>query len=624
MRIHLLPDSVINKIAAGEVVDRPASVVKELVENALDAGATRIEVLLENGGRTLIEVRDNGHGMGKEDAVMAFERHATSKVESDADLFSISSHGFRGEALPSIASIAKLELKTRTVDDECGWMVQIHGGKIVSVKPSPCAVGTTVRVARLFFNTPVRRKFLRSDNYEASRVRVSLRNIALANPKVSFQLGENGRVVFFIPEHSDFFARASSQFRGTTMRVESSPDANAQVRGLVAHPSMAEADHEGFVLLVNGRVVRDRLLQKAVREGFHHTLKAKEHPVGVLDISLPPDQVDVNVHPQKAEVRFVQAQQIFKCVAESVHQALVRFKSPIPLEVHQAVWSVGNSSVHSQPPSYSISKLGTTDTVDASRVQGPTLGQIVGSIGAQSAAIGEQQHSGYEYPGSTLADREPRSARMLAFDTRSLIEESHKFAKMRFLGQVSACFLLFEDVADLVVMDMHAAHERINYARILAQVKSGGVKSQPLLVPFRIHVGEDSVEGLRERIEELCQCGFEISCLDSGDVMVHAEPILSLRKQISRSDLSAMFKEMARKQFWESSEYGFQELVSGLVARCACHDSVRSGDRLMDSEVVQLCCDLDSVDLAAACPHGRPVSVRFSRRAMESWFGRDN
>lgn len=610
MRIHLLSDSVINKIAAGEVVDRPASVVKELVENALDAGANRIEVLLENGGRSLIEVRDNGHGMGKADAVMALERHATSKVKSDADLFSISSHGFRGEALPSIASVSKFELRTRTEDDECGWIVQIHGGKIVSVKPSPCAVGTTVRVARLFFNTPVRRKFLRSDNYEASRVRVNLRNLALANHQVSFQLAENGRTVFFIPEHPDFFARASSQYRGTTMRVDAE-FAGVHVRGLVAHPSMAETDQEGFVLLVNGRVVRDRLLQKAVREGFHHTLKGKEHPVGVLDVTVAPEQVDVNVHPQKSEVRFVHAQQVFKCVSESVHKALVRFKSPVPLGVGQFAKNNGLLDIQQVPSGVLVS--GNNRAVGYPDWQQATVLQAVAPLETTSFAR-EPEVPQYEH-------RESQASAIIA---ESLIEEPSKFSSMRFLGQVSACFLLFEDAADLVVVDMHAAHERINYSRILAQVQSGGVKSQPLLIPFRVHVGEDSIEGLRERVEELRQFGFEVSCLDSGDVMIQAEPILSLRKQIARSDLATMFEEMAHKQFWESSEYGFHELVSSLVARCACHASVRSGDRLMDGEVVQLCSDLDGVDLAAACPHGRPVSVRFSRTAMESWFGRDN
>jgi DNA mismatch repair protein MutL len=618
MKIALLPEHLVNKIAAGEVVDRPASIVKELVENSIDAGASRINVVLEGGGRTGIEVNDDGSGMEKSDALMAFERHATSKLKSEEDLFSLTSRGFRGEALASIASVSKISLLTQYSETETGWSIQIEAGKILGVTPTSRAVGTTVRIRSLFYNTPVRRKFLRSETYEASRVRQMLRRIAILEPSVSFQLIEGGKTTIFFPTPATWKERAQQQLHGATVVCEGSKE-GVLVQGLVGHPSTARSDLEGMIVYVNRRNVSDRIIQRAVREGFQSTLKNSEHPVGVVSVTLDSHSLDVNVHPQKSEVRFVNPQAIFELVRDTVSEAVNSFRIPLDQSEIKTTDKTKNSSTYlsnnyATPWRSELKEKAITVRVAEIAVEDPV-------IKLKSDQVPYWKEPDVIQPAEIILAEQNTFAEN-AFNESLL---TFRYSSMHYLGQVAECYLLFEDRSEMVVMDMHAAHERVNYVKIWKSVASAGLVTQPLLIPFSVHIAPDAIPLIELHRDELATFGFELKIdLSCGRVDIISEPVLPLqRSHLSRHDLNLIFQELASTEEWQGAAGTFKERLSAVIARIACHSSIRSGDRLDASEVKALCEDLDGAELSSACPHGRPVVVRFKKNAMERWFGRD-
>lgn len=630
MTVQLLPDHLVNKIAAGEVVDRPASVVKELVENAIDAGATKITVNIEGGGRSLIEVHDNGCGLSRSDALMAFERHATSKLRSEEDLFSLTSRGFRGEALPSIASIAKVSLKTSNSSEGVGLNVQIEGGRILGVTPIARSIGTSIQVRSLFYNTPVRRKFLRSEEYESAKVKQTLRRIALIEPLISFDLVERGRMVLFLPAPATFLERAGSLLNGITARCQYQ-GSGIIVDGVIGHPAQATSSLESLIVYVNHRPVADKLIARAIRDGFESTLKAKEYPLGVLAIEVDPSMVDVNVHPQKSEVRFVRPQDVFEAVKKAVNTAFLSFRSPLPSNWSERTGSSWYEHRSDQNRAFEVRVVEERQLPDEYSAPGTLVTFATSGLtetyrasnsdnGATEPDALENGQSGAQILGIT--SEENNSAALNLYP-----DESFLYRSLRYLGQVSSCYLLFEGAGGaLVVMDMHAAHERVNYARLMARInESNTLNSQPLLVPYRVDLGEEALSMLRERFQEIESFGFKVRLVSDNAFELLSEPVMPFaRSHLRRSEIRTFFEDVARSDWGTDIGSLLRERLAAILARVACHASIRGGDRIDPAEVTALCTELDKIYTSNACPHGRPVVVSFSTLAMEKWFGRDN
>jgi len=573
MQIRVLSAEVINQIAAGEVVDRPAQVVRELVDNSIDAGADEIRIYIVSGGQTSIKVLDNGCGMERDDAVLAFERHATSKVKSVADLNAIQTLGFRGEALPSIAAVARVRLRTRMATSETGSEVVIEGGKLKDVQTVSCTPGTEVEVRHLYFNTPARRKFLKSVRAEELRIKQWVLHAALSYPGVHYRLFAEERELVNLPKRGSVLERAAGIFKGSTIAFEQTVGP-CHITGLLGHPAQAQADCAALVVLVNNRLVNDRLVLKAVKDGFSSTLREREFPLGFVSIKLPATEVDVNVHPQKSEVRFRAPQAVFLAVRNAVSQAVRQFKGPAPAFPRPLCEAAGERRAGSTGKQAFL----WDNAASAGKVSLPGMG-----------------HAALPVEG-----------------------ECFSFSNLRYIGQVFSCYLLCEYNSTLYVIDMHAAHERINYNLLREALKTKTIPSQRLLLGSEIRVGETGLFNLEGYKESLKLFGFEFESRPPESVLVQAVPGI-----LSGRDIGPLIREIAAMPVDGSAQGAIQERYDYFAARIACHASVRSGQELSSAEVYALLSALEAAEFGAACPHGRPVMVAFSEKEVEKWFGRD-
>ena len=600
-RIFRLSGELANQIAAGEVVERPSSVVKELVENALDAGATRIVVDVEQGGTTLVRVSDDGEGMTPDDALLCLERHATSKITRFTDLSDLGTFGFRGEALPSIASVSRLVLRTRPRGSNEGLEVVVEGGGTPAVAPAGGAVGTTIEVRDLFFNVPARRKFLKATATESAHVSVVLLGMALARYDVTFVLTRDGRPV---REHLRATsraerARAVMSSDGASLVECRSERGAVRIEAMLAPPERARSGATGLSILVNGRPVRDRQLVRAVSQSYGSVLESGRYPLGVVWIDVPPEVVDVNVHPQKAEVRFSDARGLFDAVTRELHDALAHafglpalgahpqapFVRPqqVPtlraLEGHaQAAIAATRSFI--EPPDRALLPEGNLFTVLADRAAAPFRGEPSGSVpSAPPSEVG-----GY--------------------------------ASLRYVGQVRGTFLVCEGTDGLYVLDQHAAAERVTFDRLRRSYAARGVAMQRMLVPELVELSPSDVALLEENAEEVSKLGVEVRAVGDSAVAVHGVPDLLVRADPTRlvRDLVAEVSRAAGRPF-----RGAVDLV---LATMACHGSVRAGDAISPVEVDALLRALDDVDFGGHCPHGRPLVMRMPFAELERKVGR--
>lgn len=573
--IRVLPDHIVNQISAGEVIERPASVVRELIDNSLDAGASEITVEIEEGGRALVRVIDNGGGMSREDAPLAFGRHATSKLQAVEDLARISSLGFRGEALPSIASVSRVRLVTRRPQDSTATEVLIEGGEITSTGRCAAQPGTMLEVRSLFYNTPARRKFLKHEKSEELRVKQFILHSSLVRPQVRYRLFADGREVLNLPRREEVLERAAAIFRGSSVTFARSIGP-LQLEGLLLHPSLAQGESSACLIFVNGRLVSDRAVLRAIRDGFSSTLKDREFPVGFVSIRLLPEFVDVNVHPQKSEVRFSSQQAVFVAVRDSVREAVNAFKGPVQsgFEYRQNLPAAGgNAGPHEVAESAAASSYRQA------------VGLLYAGAGALQAASGQ----------------------------------GFRFSELSFIGQALECYLFCEHQGAVYVVDMHAAHERYNYNLLRNSMREGRATSQKLLVPLRVVLSEAAAQACLAHAELLERAGFEIRVPgEDGTVMVHALPAV-----MGTKDPTVLIREIAAAEFSEEAGERINEALDHLAARIACHASIRSGQALSREEVYALFAALDQSEFSSACPHGRPVVVSFSEAQIESWFGRD-
>jgi len=623
-RIKKLSDELANQIAAGEVVERPSSVVKELVENALDAGALRVVVDVEQGGTTLIRVSDDGEGMSGADALLCLERHATSKIARFSDLADLGTFGFRGEALPSIASVSRLTLRTRARGEAEGVELVVEGGVTKGSAPAGGAEGTTLEIRDLFFNVPARRKFLKATATESAHVSDVILGMALARPDVTFVLTRDGRTVREHLRAGSRAERARTVMAGEKLvecRGERGP---VRLEAMLAPPERARAGATGLSVLVNGRPVRDRMLARAVAQAYGSVLEGGRYPLGIVWVDLPPEMVDVNVHPQKAEVRFADARALFDAVTRELHAALAHafglpalgahpqapvFRSPpLPLPVlDEASRRAIASAEGTRDPlaGLDVGILAETNLFGAGYAGAGSGAGYAGAGSTDAASSGAGDHrAGWADPGAG------RDVGLFGGEGASL------YARLRFVGQVRGMFLVCEGDDGLYVLDQHAAAERVTFDKLRRAHAARGVAMQRLLVPEVVELGASEVACLEENAEEVARLGVEVRAVGDSAVAIHGVPELLLRKEPARlvRDLAAEVSRAAGRPF-----RGAVDLV---LATMACHGSIRAGDAVSREEATSLLAALDAVDFAGHCPHGRPLVMRLSWPELERRVGR--
>jgi DNA mismatch repair protein MutL len=598
-RIQTLPTDLANQIAAGEVVERPASVVKELVENALDAGATRIKVELERGGATLIRVSDDGAGMDEDDAVLSLQRHATSKIRHKDDLFALSTFGFRGEALPSIASVSKLRLSTRARGAAEGTEIVLEGGGTAKPRPTGAAEGTSIEVRDLFFNVPARRKFLKSTGTEAAHVTEALLLAALARPEVSFFLVRDGRVAREWLRAPSRRERALQGFEGSE-RLEACVGERGPMRieAHLAPPERARAGATGLHLLVNGRPIRDRPLARAVAQAYGSVLEPGRYPVGVVYLEVPPAEVDVNVHPQKAEVRFADGRALLDAVTQELYAGLARAFSLPALGSSRAWFAPRPGRITAAAPFGALSVEEDGGVHDPWKLAIPEETARVDGQGTLAEQTG------------LLANPAAPKADPILFDGVGF------YASLEFLAQVRSTFLVCGGADGLYILDQHAAAERVTFNRLRKAFASRSIATQRLLIPDVIEMLPTEVATLEERAGEVTALGVELRAVGPNAVAVHAVPALLARARPERivRDLVAELGRADRRPFGDAADL--------VLATMACHGSIRAGDVVSRAEAAALLRALDDIDFAGHCPHGRPVVTRIGYDELERRVGR--
>ena len=594
--IRLLPDTLVNQIAAGEVVERPSSVVKELVENALDAGARRIDVELEEGGIRLIRIRDDGGGMGPEDIALAVERHATSKIGSLEDLECVGTLGFRGEALPSIASVSRFSITSRRGDDAHGSRLEVEGGKRLPPRPQAHPVGSTVEVRDLFFNVPARRKFLRAERTEYGHVEDWLRSLALARPGIELRLSHNGRPSRSyrpVAADADALARVAEalgeEFTSRCLRLDHE-GAGLRLHGWVGLPTASRSSADQQYFYVNGRAVRDRTVAHAVRQAYADVLFHGRHPAYVLFLEIDPRRVDVNVHPAKHEVRFRDGRLVHDFVYRTLHEALAGTRAGAAVAHAEGVTAAPSPAASAYAPVQAGMSLPVRETMAAYSL-------LYGAVGADVAladvALVEPE------AGGTLAPADDRVAPPLGFA----------------LAQLHGVFILAENAAGLVLVDMHAAHERITYERLKQAQDEGGIRSQVLLVPVTLAVAEREADLAEREGDALAALGFELRRAGPQSLSVRAVPAL-LADEEPRALVLDVLDELREHGDSRVLEQARNELLSTL----ACHTSVRANRRLGLAEMNALLRDMEATERSGQCNHGRPTWVQLSKAELDKLF----
>jgi DNA mismatch repair protein MutL len=660
-RIHVLSEAVANKIAAGEVVERPASVVKELLENSLDAGSTRIKLQVEAGGKKLIQIIDNGCGMVRDDALLAFERHATSKIKNAEDLLQIATLGFRGEALPSIASVSRLHLETRAAEEESGTIVEINGGKIIKVEEAGLPAGTSITIRDLFFNTPARKKFLKSESTELSHIASLVTHYALAHPDKHFELhsatdamlvappvaGHSKRVyqVFGKEVLDQLIAiaamqplervglpqpppwkRTSSGFLTAEMDDEpiASEPGEIRVRGFISRPEIQKLNRNSIYVFVNGRLIRDRLIQHALTEAYRNIIPPTVYPVVLLFLEMPNGEVDVNVHPSKTEVRFRQQTFIHDFVRDSVRAALMKTR-PVPqftteIAAHPtatpsltpgAGTSIGVAipcTVHPTADPHRFTLQAPVPPPVTERFQ---FSDGIAVDGNATIAVARVPHASAQFIESDNctphADDEPEAASDLA----------PSLASLKPLGQVRESFILAVNHEGLWIIDQHVAHERVLFEKVLKQRAAEKVESQRLLMPLVLELSPAQLAAFSEISEELNRNGFEAEPFGTRSVAVKIAPAGIEAAQVERI-LHELLDQISR----EEQAVNLEKVRARIAASIACHAAIKVNMPLEQNKMEWLLQELAKTECPMSCPHGRPVVLRYSMKDIQKAFKR--
>jgi DNA mismatch repair protein MutL len=659
-RIHVLPEHVANKIAAGEVVERPASVVKELLENSLDAGSTRIKIQIKAGGKKLIQITDDGCGMVRDDALLAFERHATSKIKNAEDLLNISTLGFRGEALPSIASVSRLRLETRAPDQDSGTIVEIAGGKIFRVEEAGLPAGTSITIRDLFFNTPARKKFLKSESTELSHIASLVTHYALAHPDKHFELHSATNAILVAPPVGGSSERVYQIFGKDVLdqlisvaaelplahvglpqpppwrRKEEDEDdrhpavdpGKLRLHGFVSKPEIQKLNRGSIYTFVNGRLIRDRLIQHALTEAYRNILPPTVFPVVLLFFEMPNAEVDVNVHPSKTEVRFRQQTVMHDFLRDSVRASLMKAR-PVP----QFVTEIRAHATAS--PSLTPGARATTAGVVASTFYGAAAPDnfelqapphpVIAERFDFSEGIPLEANAAVpvaRFPRQTFGGQQPAFAAdscvpAIADETEPGMDEAPNLSSLKPLGQLRESFILAVNHDGLWIIDQHVAHERVLFEKVRKQRAEQGVECQRLLMPIVIELTPAQQAVFTEISDELQKNGFEAEPFGTRSIAVKIAPA-----GVQATEVERMLHELLDQFSREEQALNMEQIRGRIAASIACHAAIKVNMPLEQNKMDWLISELAKTECPMSCPHGRPVVLRYSMKDIQKAFKR--
>jgi DNA mismatch repair protein MutL len=595
--VHILPEQVASQIAAGEVVERPASAVKELVENSLDAGAHSVSVEILGGGTALIAVADDGCGMTRADAILSLRRHATSKIRSASDLTAIRTLGFRGEALASIASVSHLRMQTRRAADEHGVEVAAEAGNIEDTRTCAMAAGTRIEVRELFFNTPARLKFLKTLATEQGAIAESFQRVALANHHIAFRLTADGRAVFDLPRANSVLERFRQVFGpklANKMLAFELDRPGLSAQGLAATSQESFATGRMIFTFVNGRSVRDRMLIRAVEQAYQTLIPRGRHPATLLFVDMRPEDVDVNVHPMKTEVRFRNGGAVFDVVYHAIRDRLADqtkdVDAPTAPADDAAMGLITMSSVSESAASHPRSDAPLRLVPDA------------------------PSHAAFQRPLSLAYDRDARPGAATAAIPAAPIP---MYSQLRVIGQIFAGYIALETEEGLLLIDQHAAHERVTFEKLRRELRDGGIRTQAMLAPVPVELNPARASQVHGALSELRAMGFEVEPFGPTTLLLKAAPAV-FGPEGGAKLLGDMIQSMGDAGFRGGGEAAFENWLKQL----ACHGSVRVGRVLEPAEIHSLLAELDRTEFKTNCPHGRPVHIQFGRGQIERMFRR--
>jgi DNA mismatch repair protein MutL len=657
-RIHVLPEHVANKIAAGEVVERPASVVKELLENSLDAGATRIKVQIEAGGKKLIQITDDGCGMVRDDALLAFERHATSKIKNAEDLLNISTLGFRGEALPSIASVSRLRLETRAADQDSGTVVEIAGGKIFRVEEAGLPAGTSITIRDLFFNTPARKKFLKSESTELSHIASLVTHYALAHPDKHFELHSATNAMLVAPPVAGYSERVYQVFGKDVLdqlipvaaelplahvglpqpppwrrkeedeeRLSADPG-SLRLHGFVSKPEIQKLNRNSIYTFVNGRLIRDRLIQHSLTEAYRNILPPTVFPVVLLFLEMPNAELDVNVHPSKTEVRFRQQTILHDFFRDSVRAALMKAR-PVPQFVTE-IRSRATASPSLTPGAQaatagsSIKAFYGQTAPDTLTLQAPAQPVIAerfhfseGVTVDANAAVPVARFPLHGFGGPQQIGGADQCSPPAADEPEPLSDMAPSLSSLKPLGQLRESFILAVNEDGLWIIDQHVAHERVLFEKVLKQRASEKVESQRLLMPIVIELTPAQQAVFAELSDELQKNGFDAEPFGARSIAVKIAPA-----GIQASEVEKMLHELLDQFSREEQALNLDQIRGRIAASIACHAAIKVNMPLEPNKMEWLIAELAKTECPMSCPHGRPVVLRYSMKDIQRAFKR--
>lgn len=587
--IQLLPDQVINKIAAGEVVERPASVVKELFENALDAGASQIDVEIIRGGQQYISVTDNGCGMGRDQALLSIERHATSKIRSEADIESIHTLGFRGEALAAISAVSRFTLTTRTEDDLAGTEIQIAGGKLLGVEDAGCPVGTRIEIRNLFFNVPARRKFLRAEQTELAHIRQLFLVLALAHPETGMSLKVDERMAYNLPKAGKMEDRIGELYNpgffAQLLPIQHSVD-DYEITGYAGLPQTGRKDRQDQYIFINGRPASAPVVYHALNEAYHPLIARGRYPAVFLFIEMSPSLVDVNVHPTKKEVRFRQPNQLRDAVVNALQQSL---------SLQSTENGTSGAGYLALPQAAPVRPaFETQKKMDELLVRT----DIVAKHQPPKAAPSPQPEASEPRPQGLAAPQSP-------------------WGWCRIVGRIGGNYVVLETEDGFVLMDPRAAHERILFEKFTAAAQRHDIRKQGLLTPETVDLLPSDAQTVRENIEILQELGFGISGFGGDTFIIDALPVY-----VQDGPVESLLTEVARELEKAGKNRGARELVRERIAQAACHTAVRSRDQLSDREIEKLVADLAKAEMPYTSPRGRPTLIYTSFTELDRKFSK--
>ena len=606
-KIRILSDNVVSKIAAGEIVERPSSVVKELVENSIDAGSRSIKITLKSGGKKLIEISDDGHGMKRDEALLSLERHATSKIKDINDLFSVNTLGFRGEAIPSIASVSRFQITTRVNEDVIGTMISVEGGKIRKVEETGCPAGTTIRVKNLFYNTPVRLKFMRTIETELSNVLDIVQREAMSRPEIGFEVATGEKTLINLPKREKLIDRLYDIFPNTQLENIYVEAQGVAVSGFMSSPLDTRSTTHKLFTYINKRAVRDKFLTRIVIDAYGKMLEKRKFPQGAIFLNIPTPEVDVNVHPTKNEVRFRNQRLIAELIRSAIHKML---KDAPWIKSYQARAgnTIKNFSENTETGTQ-YSNLQNTNRKERTfseeniNIQRPSSGSTV----QFEDQIAQAQHIGHEFRLSDDKDRE-----------ETIFEKGGLYSNLKIIGQIKELYIVCASQNGMVLVDQHAAHERINYEKLKrAYLEKKGLEVQELLVPQVVELPPYESSLIKRHTGDFEALGIRIEDFGDNSFLVRSVPAL-----LKIADCSILVKDVISEIAGGGREESISDKIDLVIATMACHSSIRAKFELSREEMRALLKELDRMEFPHACPHGRPVAQELSYYEIDRMFKR--